>query len=85
MAIIGLPSSVFVFRPEPLSRGPRLTAGLPDVFEAKLVFSTGGARRALFRFTRGGFEGDRKIAARARSLVMRTIKCHKGIWWMPWR
>jgi hypothetical protein len=27
-------------RPEHLSRGPRLTARLPDVFEAKLVFST---------------------------------------------
>jgi hypothetical protein len=32
-----------VIRLEHLSRGPRLTARLPDVFEAKLVFSTGRA------------------------------------------
>jgi hypothetical protein len=33
---------------EHLSRGPRLTARLPDVFEAKLVFSTGGRRLTGF-------------------------------------
>ena len=38
------PTTIFGSGPlEHLSRGPRLTARLPDVFEAKLVFSTGRA------------------------------------------
>ena len=84
-------SSVFrspssVLRSEPLSRGPRLTARLPDVFEAKLVFSTEGRCRALFGFYRGAHSNAiARSMLGARSLVMRTIKCHKGIWWMPWR
>src|ERR1700677_3565590 len=42
---------------EHLSRGPRLTARLPDVFEAKLVFSTEGALpSALSVLPRGASE-----------------------------
>ena len=64
-------SSVFcplfsVVRLEHLSRGPRLTARLPDVFEAKLVFSTEGALpSALSVYAEGRIRGDREIAARS--------------------
>ena len=84
LSVFRSPSSVL--RSEPLSRGPRLTARLPDVFEAKLVFSTEGRCRALFGFYRGAHSNAiARSMLGARSLVMRTIKCHKGIWWMPWR
>jgi hypothetical protein len=47
-----------VIRQEHLSRGPRLTARLPDVFEAKLVFSTEGALpSALSVYTEGRIRG----------------------------
>ena len=64
LSVFRSPSSVL--RSEPLSRGPRLTARLPDVFEAKLVFSTEGRCRALFGFYRGAHsECDREIDARS--------------------
>jgi hypothetical protein len=40
---------------EHLSRGPRLTARLPDVFEAKLVFSTERALPSALSVYRGEF------------------------------
>ena len=99
LSVFRSPSSVL--RSEPLSRGPRLTARLPDVFEAKLVFSTEGALPSALSVYRGGFRRQRSedkermklivcsqfsvVCPPIRSLVMRTIKCHKGIWWMPWR
>ena len=46
-------------RSEPLSRGPRLTARLPGVFEAKLVFSTEGALPSALSVYRGGFRRQR--------------------------
>jgi len=61
------PTSLFGSGPlEHLSRGPRLTARLPDVFEAKLVFSTERALpSALSVYAEGRIRGDREIAARS--------------------
>jgi hypothetical protein len=59
-----------------------LTASLLDVFEAKLVFRrTGAAALPLHGDERP--EGGKPFSDQA--LAIRAIKCHKGIWWMPWR
>ena len=48
-----------VIRQEHLSRGPRLTARLPDVFEAKLVFSTEECPPAWFA-DRAGWRAENR-------------------------
>ena len=63
--LIRSPSLFSVIRLEHLSRGPRLTARLPDVFEAKLVFSTEGALPSALSVYRGRIGGDREIDARS--------------------
>jgi hypothetical protein len=58
------PITVAGHRLEHLSRGPRLTARLPDVFEAKLVFSnqrTDDGRRTT--------EGDSSVLCRLSSAL----------------
>ena len=64
-----------------------MTARLPDVFEAKLVFIIS---INVFTFPKhsGGclaFAVGKVVAAERWALVMRAIKCLKGIRWMPWR
>ena len=62
-----------------------LTAGRPGVFgKQKLVFLT------MDRFVLLGPGSDAEVRPRRagrtkRALFMRTIKCLKGIRWMPWR
>ncbi len=63
-----------------------MTAKLPDVFEAKLVFVI-YQRRAGFCTAENAkaFAVRLAVAAERWALVMRAIKCLKGIRWMPWR
>ena len=49
-----------VIRLEHLSRGPRLTARLPDVFEAKLVFSTEECPPSVVCRPRGLASGEQR-------------------------
>jgi uncharacterized membrane protein YpjA len=64
-----------------------LTAKLPDVFEAKLVFiiSINAFMNSCTAENVKAFAVESMVAAERWALVMRAIKCLKGIRWMPWR
>jgi hypothetical protein len=64
-----------LFRVLATSRDLSLTAKIPDVFEAKLVFSN-RKTQAL---------GGKRSPIAFRFLISSIIKCQKGVRWMPWR
>ena len=65
-----------------LAKLDRLAIG--SILRSKLVFLIIVRSRVVFGFTAG--EGDAaNILPSVWTLIMRAIKCLKGVRWMPWR
>ena len=52
-----------------------------SVRERKFV----AGHRPLHNLVDGIRRGLRRLTDEGWALIMRAIKCRKGIWWMPWR
>jgi hypothetical protein len=66
-----------------LAKLDRLAIG--SILRSKLVFLIIVRSRVVFGFTAGEDMGVANILPSVWTLIMRAIKCLKGVRWMPWR
>jgi hypothetical protein len=66
-----------------LAKLDRLAIG--SILRSKLVFLISVRPRVVFSFTAGEGKGAANILPSVWTLIMRAIKCLKGVRWMPWR